>query len=90
MHVLFEIINILIRIRALRRTYNKQNKQNYYYTSIISNSLGWRSWQRVGLIILRSRVRSSHRAILQQLKNAPLAQLVAHRSYVPRVQGSSP
>ncbi len=50
----------------------------------------WRSWQRVGLIILRSWVRSPHCALYIYNNYAPLAQLVAHWSYVPKVQGSSP
>ena len=51
----------------------------------------WRSWQRVGLIILRSWVRSPHCAYFSNaICRAPVAQSVAHRSYVPAVQGSSP
>ena len=46
----------------------------------------WRSWQRVGLIILRSPVRSWQRAFV----HAPVAQSAAHEPYVLRVLGSNP
>ena len=49
----------------------------------------WRSWQRVGLITLRSRVRPPPEALFIQIK-ALVAQLAALRSYEPMVQGSSP
>ena len=52
----------------------------------------WRSWQRVGLIILRSWVRSPHCAQEKyaRFSLALLAQQVALWSYVPTVQGSIP